>query len=125
MKDLTQGSITRQLVAMAVPIAIGMLFQTLYYLIDLFFVSRLRDAAIAGVSAAGTITFVVIALTQMLAVGTTTLISHAAGRKDQAEANLVFNQSVLLAALCAAGTLAAGFLLSGLFLRGLAADRPS
>jgi putative MATE family efflux protein len=125
MKDLTQGSITRQLVAMAVPIAFGMLFQTLYYLIDLYFVSRLGDEAIAGVSAAGTVTFVVLALTQVLAVGTTTLISHAAGRKDQAEANLIFNQSVLLGALCAVVTLAAGFLLSRAFLRGLAADEVS
>ena len=125
MKDLTQGSITRQLVAMAVPIAIGMLFQTLYYIVDLFFVSRLGDAAIAGVSAAGTVTFVILALTQMLAVGTTTLISHAAGRKDQAEANLVFNQSVLCAAACGALTLLGGFLLSGRFVRMLAADEAS
>jgi len=55
MKDLTQGRIGRLLVAMAVPIAIGMLFQTLYFLIDLYFVSRLGDAAIAGVSTAGTL----------------------------------------------------------------------
>ena len=48
MKDLTQGPISRLLVAMAVPIAIGMLFQTLYFLVDLYFVSRLGDAAIAG-----------------------------------------------------------------------------
>jgi len=40
MKDLTQGSITRALVAMALPIAIGMLFQTLYLLVDLYFVAR-------------------------------------------------------------------------------------
>ena len=53
MKDLTQGPITRQLVAMAVPIAIGMLFQTLYFLVDRYFVSHLGDAAIAGVGSAG------------------------------------------------------------------------
>jgi Na+-driven multidrug efflux pump len=50
MKDLTQGPITKQLIAMAVPIAIGTLFQTLYFLVDLLFVSRLGDAVIAGVS---------------------------------------------------------------------------
>ena len=60
MKDLTQGPITHHLVAMAVPIAIGMLFQTLYYLVDLYFVSRLGDAAIAGVSTAGTVSFVIL-----------------------------------------------------------------
>src|SRR5207248_11016827 len=102
MKDLTQGSITRLLVAMAVPIAIGMLFQTLYFLVDLYFVARLGEAAIAGVSTAGTISFVILALTQMLGVGTVALVSHAVGRKDQAEANLVFNQSVLLSAIWAA-----------------------
>src|SRR5438045_4624409 len=85
MTDLTQGSITRALVAMAVPIAIGMLFQTLYLLVDLYFVARLGDAAIAGVSSAGTAGFVILALTQMLGVGTVALVSHAVGRKDQAD----------------------------------------
>jgi len=122
VKDLTQGSITRLLVAMAVPIAIGMLFQTLYFLVDLYFVARLGDAAIAGVSTAGTISFVILALTQMLGVGTVALVSHAVGRKDQAEANLVFNQSVLLSAICGGLTLAAGFLVGGAYVRSVAAD---
>ena len=38
MHDLTQGPVRRHLIAMAVPIAIGMLMQTLYYLVDLYFV---------------------------------------------------------------------------------------
>jgi len=122
VKDLTQGPITRLLVAMAVPIAIGMLFQTLYFVVDLYFVARLGEAAIAGVSSAGTAGFVIMALTQMLGVGTVALVSHAAGRKDQAEANLVFNQSVMLSAICGVLTLAAGFLLSGPFERSVAAD---
>jgi putative MATE family efflux protein len=122
MKDLTQGPITRLLVAMAVPIAIGMLFQTLYLLVDLYFVGRIGDAAIAGVSSAGTVSFVILALTQMLGVGTVALVSHAAGRKDPAAANLIFNQSVVLSALCGVLTLAAGFLLGGRFGHWVAAD---
>src|SRR5437763_2575298 len=119
MKDLTQGSITRALVAMAVPIAIGMLFQTLYLLVDLYFVARLGDAAIAGVSSAGTAGFVILALTQMLGVGTVALVSHAVGRKDRAEANLVFNQSVLLSAICGVLTLVAGFVAGGAYVRSI------
>src|SRR6516165_8381615 len=122
MKDLTQGPIGRLLVAMAVPIAIGMLFQTLYFLVDLFFVSHLGDAAIAGVSTAGTVSFVILALTQMLGVGTVALVSQAAGRKDRAEANLVFNQSVLLSAICGVLTLVWGFLAGGAYVRWVAAD---
>ena len=40
--------------------------------------------------------FLVLALTQMLGVGTTALIAHATGRKDRDAARLVFNQSQVL-----------------------------
>jgi putative MATE family efflux protein len=122
MRDLTQGPVTGQLIAMSVPLAIGMLFQTLYLLVDMYFVSGLGDAAMAGVGSAGTAMFVIMALTQMLGVGTVALVSHAVGRKDQPEANLVFNQSVMLSAVCGVLTLAAGFLLGGAYVRSMAAD---
>ena len=122
MKDLTQGPISRLLVAMAVPIAIGMVFQTLYFLVDLYFVSRIGDTAIAGVSTAGTVSFVILALTQMLGVGTVALVSQAVGRKNEAEANLVFNQSVLLSAILGMLMLAWGFLAGGAYVRWVAAD---
>lgn len=122
MKDLTQGPISRQLIAMAVPIFVGMLFQTAYLVVDTYFVTALGDAAIAGVSSAATASMVIMALTQMLGVGTVALIAHAVGRKDQPGANLVFNQSVLLSALCGVLTLLAGILLTAPYLRLLAAD---
>jgi len=122
MKDLTQGPISRQLVAMAAPIAAGMLLQTLYYIVDLFFVAQLGDAPLAGVSATSPVMFIVFALTQILGVGTVALVSHAVGRKDSAEANHVFNQSVALAALCAGATLAGAVLGARLFMRALGAD---
>jgi putative MATE family efflux protein len=122
MKDLTQGPITGQLIAMAVPIAIGMLFQTLYLVVDMYFVAHLGDAAIAGVSTAGTAMFVIMALTQMLGVGTVALVSHAVGARDRAQANLIFNQSVTLSAICGVATLAAGWLLGAVYVRAMAAD---
>jgi putative MATE family efflux protein len=122
MKDLTQGSIGRHIVKMALPIAAGMFFQTLYFLIDLYFVAHLGDAAIAGVGAAGNISFVVLALTQVLGVGTVTLISHAAGRKDQADANLVFNQSLALSASCAAAAMILGYGLCSSYMHALGSD---
>lgn len=122
MHDLTQGSIPRHLVRLAVPIAAGMVFQTLYYLVDLYFVAQLGDAAIAGVSAAGNVQFIIMALTQVLGIGTMVLIAHATGRKDRADANLVFNQSLLMAAGCAAVVLAGGYLLAGRYMAGLGAD---
>src|SRR5512141_270836 len=125
MKDLTQGSIPRHVVALSVPMAVGMLVQALYYFIDLYFVSRLGDVAIAGVSSAGNVFFIVLALTQVLSVATVALVSQAVGRKDQAEANLAFNQSVAMAALCTLGTLAGGYLLADAYMRLVGADEPT
>src|SRR5262249_4220106 len=122
MKDLTQGPISQQLIAMAVPIFVGMLFQTLYLLVDTYFVSGLGEAAIAGVTSATTASMVIMALTQMLGVGTVALMAHAVGRKDQPGANLIFTQSVLLSAICGVLTLLAGILLTAPYLRAIAAD---
>jgi hypothetical protein len=47
LKDLTEGSIPAHIVEMAVPMGIGMLVQTLYYLVDLYFVGDLGDVALA------------------------------------------------------------------------------
>jgi len=102
--------------------AVGMVVQTLYFLVDLYFVGQLGDAALAGVSAAGNSMFLIIALTQVLGVGTVALIAHAVGRKDQDDANLVFNQSLLIAALLGAATLIVGYLESDRYLRTIAAD---
>lgn len=96
MKDLTQGSIPKHLITMAFPMMIGMLIQTLYFIVDLYFVGKLGAAALAGLSLAGNAMFLIFALTQILNVSTAALISHAVGAKDQADANLTFNQSMMI-----------------------------
>lgn len=101
MKDMTQGSVTRHLLHMASFMAVSMLVQTLYLLADLYWVARLGKEAIAAVGLSGNLMMAVMALTQMLGVGTTTVISQAAGRKDQPHAELAFNQSVVVSLVVA------------------------
>ena len=102
--------------------AVSMLVQTLYLLADLFWVGRLGKEAIAAVGVAGNLMMVVLALTQMLGVGTTTLISHAAGKKDQPEAELVFNQSWIMSILVAVALGCFGFLLRDAYCNSISAD---
>ena len=125
MRDLTEGSIPRHVLMLAAPIGAGMLFQTLYYLVDLYFVASLGETAIAGVSAAGNVQFIVMALTQVLGVGTTACIAHAVGKKDQEDAHLVFNQSLLLAVTLAVGLLITGYALVDTYMGVLGADAAS
>src|SRR5882762_3184546 len=122
MKDLTQGSVTRHLLHMSAFLAVSMLVQTLYLLADLYWVGHLGKEAIAAVGVAGNLTMIVLALTQMLGVGTTTLISHAAGQKDQTRAELVFNQSFVMSILVALALGVFGFLLMDVYSNSLSAD---
>ncbi|MCX4743983.1 MATE family efflux transporter [Kitasatospora sp. NBC_01287] len=107
---------------MALPIGIGLLFQTLYYLVDLYFIAPLGKADIAGVSGAGNATFLVLALTQVLGVGTVVLVSQAVGRKDRADATGAFNQALVLSVIGGGALLVAGYLLLGPYLDSITGD---
>ena len=66
MHDLTTGSITRHLLKTASFMLVTMVFQTLYFLVDLYWVGRLGKEAVAAVGIAGNLTFIVLAISQML-----------------------------------------------------------
>ena len=99
MNDLTTGSLTRHLLQTTSYMLVTMLFQTLYVLVDLYWVGRLGTQAVAAVGISGNLLFIVLAATQMLGVGTTTLVAHAVGRRDPERANLIFNQAQVLSAV--------------------------
>lgn len=122
MKDLTQGSISRHLLGMAAFIAVNLLFQASYVLIDLYFVSRIGPDAVAGVGAVGTLGMLAMATSQVVGVGGLALISQAAGRKDAADANLVCNQTVSLALSGALATFGLGYTLGPALVRAIAAE---
>lgn len=112
MKDLTKGSILANLLGMSVFLMGNMLGQALYLLADMYWVGRLGKESVAAVGLAANLMALTLALTQMMGVGTTTLISHAAGLKNQERARRVFNQSFVLS-IAGGGTLC----LFGFFLR--------
>ncbi|TMQ64636.1 MAG: MATE family efflux transporter [Candidatus Eisenbacteria bacterium] len=122
MQDMTHGSVSRHLVKTTSFMLVTMVFQTLYYLVDLYWVGRLGKEAVAGVGVAGNLMFIVLAISQMLGVGTTVLVAHACGRKDHPRALLVFNQSQLLSVLVAAVFFVAAMALRVPYAKGLSAD---
>lgn len=122
MEDLTTGPLTRHLLKTTSFMLVTMIFQTLYFLIDLYWVGRLGTHAVAAVGIAGNFTFIVLALTQMLGVGTTTAVSHAVGRRNHEEAQLMFNQAQVLAVVTGIGFLIVGMLVRLPYSRALSPD---
>src|SRR3954463_11739672 len=125
MKDMTEGSVTRHLLHMASFMAVSMLVQTLYLLADLYWVGRLGKEAIAAVGLSGNLMMLVMALSQMLGVGTTTVIAQAAGRKDQSSAEVGFNQSIVLSLFFALLFRLVSFPLRTQYSQSMSADAPT
>ncbi len=121
MQDLTSGSLTGHLLKTTSFMLVSMIFQTLYVLVDLFWVGRLGTDAIAAVGLSGNLSFIVIAITQVLSVGATTVVSHASGRKDQERAIFLFNQSQVLSMVAGILFLAFAMLFRHQYAAGLSA----
>ena len=84
---LLDGSISRALLSLAVPIILANILQTGYQLTDAFWVGRLGAAAVAAISVSFPVTFLVIALGSGLAMAGATLSAQyaGAGRRDMVD----------------------------------------
>ena len=125
MRDLTEGPIASHLLSMAAFIGISLIFQTMYFVIDLYFVSRLGSAAIAGVSASGNVFFLALAASQLISIGVMATVAQAVGKKDEAEANLFSDQAISMSLLFGAVMLVLGYAFGGVGVDALTADAES
>lgn len=122
MQDLTTGSLSGHLLKTTSFMLVSMIFQTLYVLVDLFWVGRLGTDAVAAVGISANLSFLVLAISQMLGVGTTTVVSHAAGSKQHDQAIFLFNQSQILSMVAGVTFLAVAMFYRTAYAASLSAD---
>lgn len=124
-QDLTQGPITRHILSMAAFIGAGLIFQTLYFLVDLYFVSRLGSSAIAGVSTAGAVFFLIMGFSQLVGVGAMALIAQAMGAREHDGADRFSNQAMSLSLAMMAAALVLIYAVGDDVVSTVAADEPT
>lgn len=107
---------------MAAFIGVSLIFQTMYFIVDLYFVSRLGSAAIAGVSAAGNVFFLALAASQLISIGVMATVAQAVGKRDEAEANLYSDQAISMSILFGVALLVLGYAFGGAGVDALTAD---
>jgi putative MATE family efflux protein len=120
--DMTQGSVRSHVVRMMAFVLAGMTIQTLYGLVDIYWVGRLGKEAVAAVALSSNLMFVSLAVTQMLSVGCVALVSQATGKKALDEVVRLFNQAQSLSTLAGLLFLAAGLALRRTYAERLAGD---
>lgn len=84
MKDLTTGNETKGIIAFALPMLLGNVFQQLYSMVDSAIVGRfVGKTALAAVGASFPVMFLMIALIMGVTMGTTVLVAQYYGARDR------------------------------------------
>ncbi|MGI6107422.1 MAG: MATE family efflux transporter [Lachnospiraceae bacterium] len=84
MKDMTEGSALRQIMAFAVPMLIASIFQQFYNLVDTLIVGRYLGAdALAGVGSTGTLTALILNFALGMANGGGLILAQCFGKGDR------------------------------------------
>lgn len=99
-KDLTQGKPTKLIVAFAIPLILGSIFQQLYSMVDTIIVGQtISVQALAGVGATSAISFLVIGFIQGMTAGFAILTSQKFGAKDEDGVKKTVAASIVLSAV--------------------------
>ncbi len=80
--SLTNGSILSHMIRLAIPASMGMLFNTLYNLTDIWFAGYLSADALAGMSIASSVFFLLLSIGIGIQSGASAMIAPGAGRND-------------------------------------------
>lgn len=107
--DLTSGPISGHFRRLAIPAAVGMLFSTLYNVVDTFYAGYFGTQAQAGLAVGFQAFFILVAIGFGLSSAMSALVGNAKGRKDAADARHLAAQGIGLAvmAVCAMAVIAA------------------
>jgi Na+-driven multidrug efflux pump len=98
-QDFTQGSLGRAIVLLSVPTILEMSMESLFGIVDVFWVASLGPDAVAAVGLTEGLLTLIFAAAMGLCMGTTAMVARRIGEKDPAGAAVAAVQSILLGLL--------------------------
>lgn len=120
--NILAGNIDRAIILLAIPMTLEMLMESLFAVVDIFFVSKIGVNAIAAVGLTESLMIITYSLGWGLVLGTTAMIARRVGEKNNNGASIAAVQSLYLAFIIAVPIMIAGFLFSEYFLRIMGAS---
>ncbi|PKV48324.1 putative MATE family efflux protein [Aquimarina sp. MAR_2010_214] len=95
-QEFTSGSIRRAVFMLSVPMVLEMMMESIFFLVDAYYVSSLGANAIATVGLTESVLTLVYAIAIGLSMGVTAIVARRVGEKDISGASQTAIQSILL-----------------------------
>ncbi|HEY1040638.1 MAG TPA: MATE family efflux transporter [Bacteroidia bacterium] len=97
--DYTQGSIPKAVVLLAIPMILELVLESVFAIVDMFFVGKLGENAIATVGLTESVITIVYSIAIGLSVAATAIVSRRTGEKNPEEAAHAGAQALLVSML--------------------------
>lgn len=102
-QDFTSGSLNRSILLLAIPMVLEMVLESLFAVVDVFWVGRLGADAVATVGITETLLSLVFAIGIGLAMSTTAMVARRIGEKDKEDAAISAVQAIVLGIVISLG----------------------
>src|SRR5262247_2824160 len=95
-QDFTAGSLNRAILLLAIPMVLEMVLESLFAVVDVFFVGRLGADAVATVGLTESLLSLVFAIGLGLSLSTTAMVARRIGEKDPEGAAVAGAQAIFI-----------------------------
>src|SRR5437870_11008224 len=95
-QDYTTGNLNRAILLLAIPMVLEMVLESLFAVVDVFFVGRLGADAVATVGLTESLLSLVFAVAIGLSMSITAMVARRIGEKDPEDASIAGVQAVIL-----------------------------
>jgi putative MATE family efflux protein len=100
-QDYTSGSLNRAILLLAIPMVLEMVLESLFAVVDVFWVGRLGANAVATVGITESLLSLVFAVGMGLSLSTTAMVARRIGEKDPEDAAVAAVQAIVIGLLTA------------------------
>lgn len=102
-QDFTKGSLNRAILLLAIPMVLEMVLESLFAVVDVFWVGRVGANAVATVGLTESLMLLIFAIGMGLSLSTTAMVARRIGEKDPEDAAVAGVQAIILGLVVSVG----------------------